>query len=123
MKGKYIVTTDSWFYAPDGNSYKAVWGDVEIFEDSILGIKTNKNASNWYAKVGSEDNYVIVAGCQIHYAVKCETEPNNQTYRHELIHELEVKSVVAKTPRIYIAKQNEKSKNITRSTILPLRKK
>lgn len=104
MKGKYIVTADNWFYAPDGNSYKAVWGDIEIFEDTILGVKTNRNASNWYAKVGTQDNHVIIAGCQIHYAVKCETEPNNQTYRHELTHELEVKSVVAETPRIYIAK-------------------
>jgi hypothetical protein len=104
MKGKYIVTTDNWFYAPDGNSYKAVWGDVTILEDTFLGIKTNRNASNWYAKVGSENNHVIVAGCQIHYAVYCENEPNNQTFKHELIHELTVKSVVADTPRIYIAK-------------------
>jgi hypothetical protein len=104
MKGKYIVTTDNWFYAPDGNSYKAVWGEVTILEDTFLGIKTNRNASNWYAKVGSEDNHVVVAGCQIHYAVKCDTQPNTQSYRHELTHELEVKSVVADTPRIYIAK-------------------
>ena len=103
MKGKYIVTTDNWFYAPDGNSYKAVWGEVSIFEDTILGIKTNKNSSNWYAKVGSEDNHVIIAGCQIHYATRCENEPA-QTFSHELIHELTVKSVVAETARIYIAK-------------------
>ena len=103
MKGKYIVTTDNWFYAPDGNSYKAVWGDVTILEDTFLGIKTNRNASNWYAKIGTEDNHVVVAGCQIHYAVKCDPKPHTQSYRHELTHELEVKSVVADTPRIYIA--------------------
>jgi hypothetical protein len=103
MKGKYIVTTDNWFYAPDGNSYKAVWGEISIFEDTILGIKTNRNASNWYAKVGTEDNHVIVAGCQIHYATRCENEPA-QTFKHEMTHELTIKSVIADTPRIYIAK-------------------
>ncbi len=76
MKGKYLITTDAWFYAPDGMSYRAVWGEVEIVEDAFLGIKTNRNSSNWFAKVGSDDNHVIVAGCQIHYAISCEEEPN-----------------------------------------------
>ena len=76
MEGKYLITTDNWFYAPDGRQYKSVWGQVEIVEDSILGIKTNRNSSNWYIKIGSETKYVIVAGCQIHYAVKCDEKPN-----------------------------------------------
>ena len=76
MKGKYLITTDNWFFAPDGKQYKSVWGNVEIVEDSVLGIKTNRNASNWYAKVGSEDKHVIIAGCQIHYSIKCNEKPN-----------------------------------------------
>ena len=43
MKGKYLITTDSWFIAPNGRNYKAAWGDVEVMEDSFLGIKTNRN--------------------------------------------------------------------------------
>ncbi|GAB3822165.1 hypothetical protein [Pontibacter rugosus] len=78
MKGKYLITTDAWFYAPDGKMYRAVWGDVEILEDSLLGLKTNRNSTNWYAKVGSDDNHVIVAGCQIHYATKCLESPNTK---------------------------------------------
>ncbi|MPR36640.1 hypothetical protein [Salmonirosea aquatica] len=78
MKGKYLITTDAWFLAPDGKSYRAVWGEVEIVEDSFLGIKTNRNASNWFARVGGKDNHVIVAGCQIHYAVRCEDCPNTE---------------------------------------------
>ena len=66
MKGKYLITTDAWFYAPDGKQYNAVWGEVEIVSDSILGIKTNVRSSNWFAKVGTEHKHVIVAGCQIH---------------------------------------------------------
>ena len=76
MKGKYLITTDNWFIAPDGKNYRAVWGDVEIVDDSILGIKTNRNASNWFAKVGTENNHVIVAGCQIHYSIRCDKKPS-----------------------------------------------
>lgn len=76
MKGNYIITTDNFFFGQDGKQYRAVWGNVEILEDTVLGIKTNRNSSNWYLKVGSKDNHVIVAGCQIHYANKCEVKPN-----------------------------------------------
>lgn len=76
MTGKYLITTDQWFIAPDGRDYKSVWGNVEIIGDEVLGIKTNARSTNWFAKVGSDDNHVIVAGCQVHYAVKCEAEPN-----------------------------------------------
>jgi len=54
----------------------AVWGDVNITDDSVLGVKTNARSSNWYARIGSDTNNVIVAGCQIHYAVQCNNEPN-----------------------------------------------
>lgn len=76
MKGKYLITTDNWFFCPDGKQYKAVWGDVEILDDSILGIKTNRNSSNWFLKIGKNDKEVYVAGCQIHYSVKCNVRPN-----------------------------------------------
>lgn len=78
MKGKYLITTDAFFTAPDGRSYDAVWGEVEVLEDSYLGIKTNRNSSNWYLKVGNEDNHVLIAGCQIHYAVKCNEPPKKE---------------------------------------------
>ena len=78
MQGKYLITTDAWFYAPDGKQYKAAWGDVQIIEDTFLGLKTNRNSSNWFAKVGSEQKHIIIAGCQIHYAVKCEEKPNTE---------------------------------------------
>lgn len=77
MKGKYLITTDQWFFAPDGLQYRCVWGDVEIITDSFLGITTNRNSTNWFAKVGTPLNHVIVAGCQIHYAVSCEEKPND----------------------------------------------
>lgn len=79
MEGKYLITTDAWFVAPDGKSYRAVWGEVKIVSDAILGIKTNFKSSNWFAKVGSDSNHVIIAGCQIHYACKTEQKPNTDS--------------------------------------------
>jgi hypothetical protein len=76
MQGKYLITTDSWFHGPDGKQYRAVWGEVKILSDEILGLKTNARSSNWFARIGTETNHVIVAGCQIHYALKTEKEPN-----------------------------------------------
>lgn len=78
MKGKYLITTDNWFIAPDGQQYRAVWGNVEVCEDSILGLKTNRMSTNWYLKIGTEKNHIIVAGCQIHYAAKSEERPSEK---------------------------------------------
>lgn len=75
MQGKYLITTNNWFTAPNGLQYKAAWGNVKIVEDSFLGLKTNRNSSNWFAKVGSESNHIIIAGCQIYYAIKCKEKP------------------------------------------------
>jgi aspartate ammonia-lyase len=72
MKGKYLITTDDHFIAPDGNYYKAVWGDVQVEKDTFLGVETNRNSTNWFLKIGSDEKHVIVAGCQVHYACRCD---------------------------------------------------
>ena len=92
MKGLYLINTDNWFYGPDGKQYKAVWGEVKILEDSFLGIKTNARATNWYARVGTEGNHIIVAGCQIHYAVKMQEEPPSGYIDDYQVHEGEIKN-------------------------------
>ena len=76
MKGKYLITADAWFLAPDGKQYRAAWGEVEVIDDSILGLKTNRNSTNWFAKIGNDEKHIIIAGCQIHYAIKCENKPH-----------------------------------------------
>lgn len=102
MKGKYLITTDEWFIAPDGQSYKSVWGEVLILEDSIIGLKTNRNSTNWYAKIGNEEKHIIVAGCQIHYALKCEERP--KLHKHIMEEVFEGKQFQSKTmTRIYLA--------------------
>lgn len=65
---KYLLTTNDWFFAPDGESYKAVFGTVHFIVDSkeALGIATNRNSTNWYVVIGD----MIIAGCQVFYAVR-----------------------------------------------------
>jgi len=103
MTGKYLITTDAWFLAPDGKYYRAVWGEVEILQDSWLGLKTNRNSANWYAKVGDYENHVIVAGCQIHYAIKCETKPNTDRVMDYHADESSGWKDVERPTQIYIA--------------------
>jgi hypothetical protein len=68
---KYLVTTDSWFTAPDGTSYKAVFGTATAIQsaEQTLGIKPNARSTNWYVIIGK----VVIAGCQIHYAIQTDT--------------------------------------------------
>jgi len=102
MKGKYLITTDNWFYASDGKQYRGVWGEIEILSDNILGIKTNVRSSNWFAKVGVENNHVIIAGCQIHYACKSNEKPNNNLVNDYMVENGEIKNYNRPTS-IYIA--------------------
>ena len=65
---KYLITCDNWFFAPDGENYRAAFGTVHAVVDAktTLGIETNRNATNWYVVIGD----MIIAGCQIHYAMR-----------------------------------------------------
>lgn len=61
---KYLITCDAWFYAPDGENYRAAFGTVHAVVDAktALGIDTNRNSTNWYVVIDD----MIIAGCQIH---------------------------------------------------------
>ena len=99
MTGKYLITTDAYFFAPDGKQYRAVWGEVQILPDTFLGVQTNRNSSNWFARVGSEEQHVILAGCQIHYAVKVDQCPNPQDVQERVGDNHEMKIIDS---RIYV---------------------
>jgi len=66
----YLITTDAWFFAPDGNTYRSVFGKVTAIQTDaeVLGLKTNAKSTNWYIVVGN----MIIAGCQIHYVIQTE---------------------------------------------------
>lgn len=81
-KGKYLITTERWFVAPDGNQYTAVWGDCEVFttKDS-MGFNPTRS-TNWFLKVRNGGAGFLIAGCQINYAIECPEKPKikNHTY-------------------------------------------
>lgn len=97
---KYLITTDSWFLAPDGESYKAVFGTlVGVFADTEIlgGIKPNRNSANWYVEIGN----MIIAGCQIHYALRtdnCSSFGQSRDLEHngEILHSREGHSRIYK---------------------------
>lgn len=66
----YLITVDNWFYAPDGQSYRAVFGTVKAIhtDEEALGIKTNRASTNWYVAIGG----MMIAGCQIHYCIQAD---------------------------------------------------
>jgi hypothetical protein len=79
MKGKYLITTDNWFIAPDGKHYRAVWGNCQtVTAEEALGLVPNRNSANWFVKVENNGEEVVLAGCQIHYAVSCKERPNTK---------------------------------------------
>lgn len=84
---KYLITTDAWFYGPNGEQYRAAWGKVEIVSDSILGVKTNSKSSNWFVKCGNKDKFIIIAGCQIHYVIRCPSKPHTGPTKANKFHE------------------------------------
>lgn len=67
---KALITFDNWFLAPDGKQYRAAFGTVKSLQtaEQTLGIRPNAKSTNWYVEIGC----LTVAGCQIHYAVRCD---------------------------------------------------
>lgn len=96
---KVLITSDNWFFAPDGNQYKAVWGTLKGIHNSenVLGIKTNAKSTNWYIEIGN----MLLAGCNAHMAIKTETVNLTLSMVDEM-YEGELKQSVAPS-RIYNA--------------------
>ena len=80
---KYLITTNEWFFGPDGNQYRAVFGTLKSVasDKKSLGISTNRHSTNWYAQIGA----LTVAGCQINYVLqtdKCSDAPATDVIDH-----------------------------------------
>jgi hypothetical protein len=68
---KVLITTDNWFYAPNGKAYRAVFGTINAIVNSeqALGIRVNARSADWYVEIGD----MLIAGCQIHYAIQTDS--------------------------------------------------
>lgn len=78
---KYLVTTDNWFRAPDGENYCAAWGACELKKtEDVFGFTPARPSTNWFLKIGTEEKHVIIAGCQVHFAVRSENRPKSRHF-------------------------------------------
>lgn len=72
-----LVTCDDWFTGPDGNSYKTVYGPVDVAESKVLlGFEAKGNA-NYVVCVGPPGAQVVLMGCRVHYLAMCPKRPHN----------------------------------------------
>lgn len=106
---KALITTDGWFFGPDGELYKSVFGTIKgvYSSEETLGIKTNAKSTNWYVVIGN----MTLAGCQIHYAI----ETDNVSFAPttiEMQNSNDGKNMISKsaTTRIYNADKKYKPK-------------
>ena len=101
---KYLVTTNDWFAAPDGDQYRAIYGEIKgvVSDFEMLGIKTNRHSTNWYLKIGN----MIVAGCQIYYAIKTDNCSKAFSTR-EIEYEGKLNVCSTEMSRIYFADEGE----------------
>lgn len=87
---KALVTTDNWFYGPDGKAYRAVFGTVKCCRtaEDTLGVRPNGKSTNWYLDIGN----VTLAGCQIHYAVRTDTcsKESAEDWTHSAEHGVQI---------------------------------
>ena len=76
---KVLITTNEWFYAPDGQQYRAVFGTFNGIksQEDVLGIKANRGTAGYSIEIGN----MIISGCQINYITKTD-ECSNQDLRH-----------------------------------------
>ena len=76
---KYLINCDSWFVAPDGEYYNSAWGTCKILTtEEIFNFKPLRPSTNWFIQVGEEEDSIIIAGCQIHFAIKCNIQPKKK---------------------------------------------
>lgn len=100
LNKNYLITTNDWFIAPDGNSYKSVFGTVTgIHSDAeTLGIQTNRHSTNWYLTVGK----MVIAGCQVFYCIRTD-EVSMIPPKRDVQHENSMRGIQESVSRIYNA--------------------
>ncbi len=70
---KYLITTYGWFRTPDGDQANAAWGTAGLLTtEDVFAFKPLRPSTNWFITLGKGKGSMIVAGCQIHYAIECE---------------------------------------------------
>lgn len=75
LEGKNVlVTCSTWFVAPDGKDYKAVYGKLKKVHDAkeSFGIQPSRAHASWILEVG----HMMIMGCQALFVIECANPPN-----------------------------------------------
>lgn len=98
---RYLITCDSWFTAPDGQTYCSAYGTVTdvLTTEAALGVKANARSANWFVQVGN----ILIAGCQIHYAFRTDSVDFTARPVYEDVHEGKRYAAEGSMSRIYDA--------------------
>lgn len=80
---KCLVTFSNWFYAPDGQQYKAAWGIINMLIEKRTGVGFSANpVDELYSKIGNNDikigdgdKSLIVSGSMIQFVLECHDKP------------------------------------------------
>lgn len=74
-----FLQTQEWVNAPDGTTYKDVWGKVRVLKISeLLGFEPRGHVTNFVYQVGEGPNTVFIMGCRVNYARICHERPTNK---------------------------------------------
>lgn len=75
-----LLTTGEWFTAPDGNNYKAAWGELKGIHEAgkTLGFIPNRSHANWFIEIGN----MTIMGCQVRYVIQCDNKPSDGKARN-----------------------------------------
>lgn len=73
LNQKVLLTTASWFYAPDGRQYKGVWGTLKAVQEvkEKLGFVPNRSHANWFYEIGD----MVIMGCQVQVCIQTDQRP------------------------------------------------
>ena len=96
---KFLITTDQWFLAPDGEQYKAVFGTVKAIntdEETLVLIP------NGYITIGD----ITIDCCQLHYVIRANNCNEGSPYRH-IEHEGKLFNRLESRSNIYFADKGD----------------
>jgi hypothetical protein len=102
LNQKVIITTQGWFYAPDGVQYRAIWGTLKGVHSAkdVLGFTVNASHANFFIEVGN----TVIAGCQALYCVRCDNPPDFQLVDHQM-YDHSGSKVIQRKNEIYISEE------------------
>lgn len=101
LNQKVLITTQDWFYAPDGKQYRAIWGTLKGVHEakSVLGFVPGRTHDNFFIEIGN----AAIAGCRGLYCVLCPTKPDFKEVEHSMYDHTNGLKIIQRPNEIFIS--------------------